>query len=162
MKARASGRDSAKCRSRETIVSTLRSLLLQEIAEGHPETALLRRVLYIGLGRGLLLVRQRLLARQANAPPALLDREDEDLHLAARGEHPAMIGAAARAQLRAGHEPRLAWAETDHDAEWFHAIHRARQHGADGNGRGHLLADRCALRRQRQRDAPLGGIDVDD
>src|SRR5712664_1896426 len=84
------------------------SPLLQEVAEGHPETALPGGVLAIGLRLRLLLVRQRLLARQANAPASLLDREDEDLHLAARREHAAMIGAARGAQLGVGHESRPA------------------------------------------------------
>jgi len=44
------------------------SLLLEEIAERHPEAALLRGVPEIGLRLRLLLVRPRLLARQTNAP----------------------------------------------------------------------------------------------
>src|SRR5262245_15923457 len=81
---------------------------LQEVAESHSEAALLGALLYIRLGLGLLLVRQRLLARQTDATAAFLDPEDEHLHLAAGGEHLAMIGAARGPQLGVRHQSGLA------------------------------------------------------
>src|SRR5437879_12418616 len=116
------------------------SLLLQEIAERHPEAALLRGVLEIGLRLRLLLVRPRLLARQTNAPSALLDRQDEDFHLAAGGEHAAMNRAARRAQLRVGPVPRLPETAAHGHPERPHAPHRAPQHGAAADRRAHAFA----------------------
>ena len=91
---------------------TLRPARLSDpLAEREPEAAALRRVAQVRLRLGLLLVRERLGVRQADPPPALLDREDEHLELHPGRKELAMIGATRGAELRVRHEPGLAGTE---------------------------------------------------
>src|SRR5215470_14715364 len=86
--------------------SLFRALGLDALAEREPEAvAAPRALLHVGLRLGLLLARERLGVRETDAPAALLDREDEHLHLAVYGEGLAEIGAAARRELCRRHEP---------------------------------------------------------
>src|SRR5262249_10503812 len=99
---------------------------------------------------------------EADAAAAFLDREHQHLDLAAHREGLAGIGAPAHGELSRGHETRLARTEAHEDAERFVALHRPREPGTHLHARFHLLADRGALGRQRQRDAALVAIDADD
>src|SRR5512134_2257341 len=73
--------------------------LAQLFAQRHAEAAALARVLQVRLSLGLLLVGDRLLARQPDAAAPLLDGQHEHLHLTAGRERLARIGAAGGAQL---------------------------------------------------------------
>src|SRR5206468_2655743 len=93
-------------------------VLLDPLAKGQPESlASLPALPEICLSLGALLLGERLCVREADPPPAFLDRDDDDLELAPHGKRPAQVGAARRVQLGDRHEPRLPWTETHEDAE---------------------------------------------
>src|SRR4029450_2726474 len=99
--------------------------LLDALAEREPEAiAALGTLLHVGLRLSLLLARERLRAREADGPPAPLDRHPGPLDLPSLGKGFALIGAAAHGELRRGHEPSLAGSEANEDAERFVAPHR--------------------------------------
>src|SRR2546429_8836093 len=142
--------------------SLLRALL-HALAEREPEAAAASgTLLHVRLRLGLLLTRERLGVREADAPAALLDREHQHLDLAVHGERLARIGAAAHRELSGGHEPGLAGAEAHEDAERFVALDPPREHRAHLDARLHLLPELSALGRQGERDAALLPVDADD
>src|SRR5262245_30330202 len=111
--------------------SFLRALGLDALAQGQPEAvAAPGALLHVRLGLGLLLARERLRVREANAPAALLDREHQHLDLAVHGEGLAGVRAATHRELCRGHQTRLARAEAHEDAERFMALDRPGEQGA--------------------------------
>src|SRR5262249_24288851 len=142
--------------------SLLRALGLDALAEREPEAvAASRALLHVGLRSGLLLARERLGVREADAPAALFDREHEYLELAVHGEGLAQIGAAARGELCGGHEPGLTRPEAHEDAERFVPLDPPGEDRAHLNARLHLLPELGALGRPCQRDATLRATDPD-
>src|SRR5437867_1948010 len=143
--------------------SLLRALGLDALAEREPEAvAAPRALLHVRLRLGLLLAREGLGVREADAPAAFLDREHEHLDLGVRGEGLAGIGAAAQRELSRRHEPCLPGPEPHEDAERLVALDRPGEHRAHLDERLHLLTELGALGRQGQRDAALLSIDADD
>src|SRR5262245_14058303 len=94
--------------SRRRSEHLLRALGLDALAQGEPEAvAALRALLHVRLRLGLLLARQCLGVREADAPASFLDREHEHLDLAVHGKRLARVSASAQGELAGGYEPGL-------------------------------------------------------
>src|SRR5215470_6514142 len=143
--------------------SLLRALGLDALSQGQSEAvAPPGALLHVRLRLGLLLARQSLHVRETDAPAAFLDREHQHLDLAVHEKGLAGIRTATHRELGSGHETGLARTEAHENAERLVALHRPGEERAHLDARLHLLPERGALGRQRQRDAALVSIDVDD